>query len=297
MPDQLTIKKILKNAGLKNAQVQPTGSGMYNQSCYLNHNNQKYVLRIAPHQSTPMLFYEKQMMRSEPKIHQRILNETNVPAPKIIYSDFSHNIIDRDYLIMQFLPGSPGTFDHQQLGRLVKQIHSITENFHGYPDRTAPTADNWPDIFKKYVNLIFDDCLSCKIIDSKLHKKFLKIYQTHHHAIKNKTPRLLHMDLWSQNILTQNNKITAILDYDRGLYGDPELEFAVLDTYRYSTPQFFKGYGQKRPDSKNAKIRNKLYIVYELIKYAFIRSARNNNPKLAKQFVNDCLNILSSIES
>jgi len=37
----------------------------------------------------------------------------------------------------------------------------------------------------------------------------------------------------------------------RGLYCDPEFEFAVLDTYGYSSLEFFKGYGKPRPvDSK-----------------------------------------------
>jgi fructosamine-3-kinase len=102
--------------------------------------------------------------------------------------------------------------------------------------------------------------------------------------------------LWSQNILTVNGRITAILDFDRGLYGDPELEFAVLDTYGHSTPEFFEGYGKPRSVSSKAQIRRKLYIVYELIKYAFIRTARGKSIPTGRRHVEQCKRILEEIE-
>ena len=44
------------------------------------------------------------------------------------------------------------------------------------------------------------------------------------------TPRLLHMDVWSQNILIdEEGNVTGLVDFDRALWGDVEIEFAVLD--------------------------------------------------------------------
>jgi len=82
----------------------------------------------------------------------------------------------------------------------------------------------------------------------------------------------------------------------RGLYGDPEFEFAVLDTYGYSSIEFFKGYRKPRPVDSKARIRRKLYIVYELIKYAFIRFARGKSMSTGRNHVAHCKRILDELE-
>ena len=80
------------------------------------------------------------------------------------------------------------------------------------------------------------------------------------------------------------------------IHGDPELEFAVLDTYGYSTPEFFEGYGKSRPVDPEAQVRQRLYIVYELIKYAFIRVARGKSMPTGRRHVEQCKRILQELE-
>jgi len=290
------INQILRKAGFNGGTVSSIGAGHYNDSYYVNLDSDKFVLRIAPPDSTPKLFYEIDMMKSEVNIHRLVREHTDVPVPQIVYHDFSYDIIDRDYLIMEYLEGNSGFFDEKELGKYVKQIHDIKSDTFGYPERAAPTGENWPDIFYTYVELIFNDCLSCGVIDNDEYGHFLSIYDKHRNVITEVSPSLLHLDLWTQNILTVNGRITAILDFDRGLYGDPELEFAVLDTYGYSTPEFFKGYGKPRPVDSKAQIRRKLYIVYELIKYAFIRVARGKSMSTGRSHVAHCKRILEGLE-
>jgi len=275
--------------------IRPVGSGHYNQSYYLQSRRGKFVLRIAPPDSVPKLFYEIDMMRAEPNIHQLVARHTDIPVPGIVFYDFSRSLINTDYLLMEYLPGSQGPFDHRQLGRYVRRLHSITSEQCGYPDRQAPMHSHWPDTFYNYVELIFADCLRCGAIDAGEYEYFLSVYEKHRNAIEPVQPRLLHLDLWYQNILTIDGRITAILDFDRGLYGDPELEFAVLDTYGYSTADFFEGYGCARPVDHAAQVRRILYLVYELIKYAFIRLARNANPRAAVQHVTHCKQLLATL--
>jgi fructosamine-3-kinase len=244
----------------------------------------RFVLRIAPPDDTPKLFYEIDMMKSEVNVQRLVKENTDVPIPNIVCHDFSRKLIDRDYLIMEYLEGRSGPFDDRELGRYVRQIHAIESAEYGYPERAVPTGKAWPATFQSYVRLILDDCLSCGVIDDG------------EYAIVDVSPSLLHLDLWTQNILTVDGRITAILDFDRGLYGDPELEFAVLDTYGYSTPDFFEGYGKLRPADVNAQIRRRLYIVYELIKYAFIRAARGRSMATGRSHVEQCRRILQELQ-
>jgi len=290
------IEKITKKAKLGKCNITPVGAGHYNNSYYLDSDGGRFVLRIAPADSVPKLFYEIDMMKSEPAIHKLVKEKTTLPIPEIIFYDFSREIIESDYLIMDFIEGDFGYFDEAELGSLVKRLHEIKSDYCGYPDRKAPTAKSWPKIFSAYVKLIFDDCLSCKIIDNDEYEWFLSVYNKNSEVVVDVEPCFCHLDLWSQNILINNGRITGILDFDRGLFGDPELEFAVLDTYGYATEAFFKGYGKSRPNDKNARIRQRLYIVYELIKYAFIRYARGGNYSLGRSFVSQCKTILKEIK-
>ena len=290
------IDQILQKAGLGGCTVNPAGAGHYNDSYYLDGKQGGFVLRVAPADDVPKLFYEVDMMRSEVNIHRLVGERTDVPIPKIVYHDFSREVIDTDYLIMEYIEGIPGLFDQRELGRHVRQIHSIGADRYGYPDRMAPTGDNWPDIFHVYVRMILGDCTSCGVIGRNEYEYILSMYDRHRDAVVDVAPHLLHLDLWAQNILTVNGRITALLDFDRGLYGDPELEFAVLDTYGYSSPEFFEGYGTPRPSDANAQIRRRLYMVYELIKYAFIRVARGGSLSTGRSHLVQCKRILEEID-
>jgi len=278
------------------------GDGLYNQLFLVQTENgdqryssDKYVLRIAPPDDLPKLFYEEQMMHSEPVIHNLVLNQTEVPAPEIYYHDFRREIIDADYMIMKYLPGGSGRFSHTELGEFVRQLHEITGNYYGYPERDLPRKQSWREAFLDYVRRIFTDCLKAGAIDKSEFDWFLARYKQHREVLHQPEPVLLHLDLWSANILTRDGTITGILDFDRGMFGDPELEFAVLDTYGYSTEDFFRGYGRERPENERARIRQRLYYVYEIIKYAFIRLARGGMRGVARRFVEECKRTLKDV--
>lgn len=290
------MDQLLRKAGFGRCAVSAIGTGHYNNSYYVDSNRGRFVLRIAPSDETPKLFYEIGMMKSEVAIHRLVREHTDAPVPEIIYHDFSRRLIDRDYLIMEYLGGHSGAFDEKELGRYVQQIHAIESDEYGYLERAAPRGKSWPALFQSYVRLILDDCVTCGVMDRGQREQFLSTYDTYADAVVDVPPSLLHLDLWTQNILTVDGTITAILDFDRGLYGDPELEFAVLDTYGYSTPRFFEGYGKPRPVDAKAQIRQRLYVVYELIKYAFIRAARGGRMATGRSHVEQCARILKELE-
>lgn len=289
------IDEILQKVGLSGCTASPIGSGHYNDSYYVEGRQGRFVLRVAPADDLPKLFYEIDMMKSEVGIHRLVRERTDVPVPRIVFHDFSRELVDRDYLIMEYHEGISGMFDATELGRYVRQIHAIEADEYGYPERAAPTGENWPDTFGAYVRLMLDDCISCGVIGGNEREYIMSMYDRHWDVVVDVRPQLLHLDLWAQNILTVNGRITALLDFDRGMYGDPELEFAVLDTYGYSSPRFFRGYGKPRPSDAKAQIRQRLYIVYELAKYAFIRVARGRSISTGRSHVARCKRILEEI--
>lgn len=280
------------------ARLNSFGSGLYNSVYRFELEKNEYILRIAPFDETPKLFYEVDMMHSEPAIHKLTQKQTNIPVPTVVYHDFSRNDFDRDYLIMEKLPGTVGGYNLKELGRYVSELHGIKqkEGKFGYPCRRFDMGDRWGDVFLDYAHRIFHDCRSAGAVTGEEHDYFTSIYLAYESVFADCDPCLLHLDLWRTNILTENGRITGILDFDRGLYGDKELEFAVLDTYSSATEEFFEGYGQPRPDSDDAEIRRVLYLVYELIKYAFIRLIRGGSESIAAEHVRQCKSLMKSID-
>jgi aminoglycoside phosphotransferase (APT) family kinase protein len=96
---------------------------------------------------------------------------------------------------------------------------------------------------------------------------------------------LLHMDVWAQNLLVSaGGTLTGLLDWDRPLRGDPEIEFAVLDNCGISAPPFWEGYGAPRDESPAAEVRRRFYLLYEIQKYILIRRVRNHDPRAADAY-------------
>lgn len=278
------------------------GGGLYNHLRLVqieknggSKNPDQFVLRIAPTDNLPKLFYEHQMMHSEPLIHALVRSHTGVPVPEIYHYDFDRGIIDSDYLIMEYLPGMPGRFSHQELGRYVRQLHRITGKQFGYPKRDLPILGTWRETFLDYARRILTNCLDVGAVDQNEFRWFLGKYKKHQDALREPEHALLHLDLWSNNILTRGGAITGIMDFDRGMFGDPELEFAVPDTYGYSTEAFFQGYRKERPWDEPAQVRQRLYYVYEIIKYAFIRLARGGMLGVARSFVEESRRMLRDL--
>ena len=109
--------------------------------------------------------------------------------------------------------------------------------------------------------------------------------------------RLLHMDVWSQNILVDSaGNVTGLVDFDRALWGDPEIEFAVLDYCNISDPAFWQGYGRERNYSTAAQIRQQFYLLYELQKYMPISIWRRQDEQRALSFKQQCFALANPLQ-
>ena len=110
-------------------------------------------------------------------------------------------------------------------------------------------------------------------------------------------PILLHMDVWDQNILVdKQGKMTGLIDFDRALWGDPEIEFAVLDYCGISATSFWDGYEGTRPTSPDSRDRRSFYLLYEIQKYIPICIWRRDNLAEAEEYKNTSLLLLRGLE-
>jgi aminoglycoside phosphotransferase (APT) family kinase protein len=271
-------------------------TGKFNTSYFVNAGNEQLVLRIAPPRDSVFVFYERDMMRQEPDIHELVLSQTTVPVPRILTYDDSHVLIDRDFLIMERLPGLPLTeargvpYDSvlRQMGEYLAQVHGLTADRYGYLGAHQPMEpqSTWVEAFEIMWNNMIDDIVGVGYYDARESNMMRALLEQYIAMFDRPVPSsLLHMDVWHQNILVdRKGNVTGLLDWDRALWGDPEIEFAVLDYCGISEPAFWEGYGQKRDISDPARIRQIFYLLYELQKYIVIRHGRSRDPVEAKRY-------------
>ena len=283
----------------------PIRTGRHNQSYWVESNRGRFVLRIAPPDEAGFLFYERLMMRQEPELHSLIRAQTSIPVAEVIGYDFSRTRLNRDYLLMRALPGAPlneavglGPAQFQQVlrqvGEYLGQLHALTapeqlnSEQYGYlgAHRPMEPQPTWAAAFQVMWHKLIDNVVACGSYtpqEGQMMRDLLEIYLDHFD--RPVTAALMHMDVWSQNILIdQTGHVTGLVDFDRALWGDVEIEFAVLDYCGISEPAFWEGYGQPRDESPAAMIRRQFYLLYEIQKYMPIRVWRRSDPAAAEQY-------------
>ncbi len=270
-------------------------TGKFNTSYFVEAGGD-YVLRIAPPPDAVFCFYEREMMRQEPGLHALLRKKTSVPVARVVAFDDSHSVIPRDYILMERLPGRPLTeawdvdTDHvfRQVGRHLAEVHALHADRYGYLGEHRPMEPQptWADAFHVMWNKLIDDIVAVGYYGDEESAHLRRLLDASIRLFDRPVPAsLLHMDIWGQNILVDGSGVvTGIVDWDRALWGDPEIEFAVLDYCGVSVPAFWEGYGRPRDLSPEARLRQVFYLLYELQKYIVIRAGRNHDSASARRY-------------
>jgi len=290
------------------------GAGKFSQTFRLTGTWRQYVVRVAPPDSMLQLFYERRMMRQEPDIHRRIQAEIDIPIPEIVHFDFSRKKIDRDFLIMPLLPGTPlseanltgSAWDRalSQWGSHIARIHTIVDgqNRFGYlgahhPMEPQPT---WAAAFREMFRLELGDIAAAGIYSPQTAEWALGLLDNRLGLFDHcRTPHLLHGDIWGTNLLVaRDGTVTGVLDFDRACWGDIEWDLAVAEYCGVTQPAFWQGYGTRvQTREGEAAIRRLFYLLYEHQKYVIIAlSSRRRDPAGARRYASECLDILNNFE-
>ncbi len=292
-----TLRALVRAHGFSPACLQKVPTGKFNDSFFAAlDDGREVVLRIAPPDDAGFLFYERNMMRQEPGLHRLIREKTSIPVAAILAYDDSRSIIDRDFLIMERLPGTALSSARaparaadrvfEETGRHLRELHDeCRAEQYGYlgEHHCMEPADSWVSAFRTMWGLLIEDIRTCGGYDADEAKAARDCLEPHLRLFDRPVPgSLLHTDIWAQNILVDGEgHVTGIVDWDRALWGDIEIEFAVLDYCGVSTDSFWRGYGRERDASREAQIRGVFYYLYELQKYIVIRTLRGNSPAQA----------------
>ena len=193
------------------------------------------VLRAAPLPGTRVFWHEENLMRRGHSV-QPYLAPLGPLLPRTLSSDFTHQIIGRDYLFQTAMPGDPwsehgddGPPDQdealwRQFARLARTIHGVQGEQFGYPD-PGPRFGSWSLTVLDFVRHVIEDVTGEGLDPTDL--------LTVHHVVREHAPVfdeitrpcLSHGDLWPFNMLVERSagvaRISAVLDTDRAWWCDP----------------------------------------------------------------------------
>ncbi|MBM7783579.1 phosphotransferase family protein [Tenggerimyces flavus] len=232
------------------------------------------VLRIAPERARQYRV-EAELMRNEYAVAPYLAGISEL-VPRIHFADFTHQMIDRDYLLQSFLPGVPAPEAMGQSARprwasLFHQIGTITRSIHEVAGRAfGPVANarftSWGAAVVAHFRSVAED------LQDTGHVRDLADEAERLSDVLDEItePRLLHGDGWTVNFLVDPGSdeltVTGLCDWDRAEWGDPLADWAIQRALlRPGTEReaFWIGYGQPRTVASG--IRQEIYRARHLL--------------------------------
>lgn len=231
--------------------------GMFNTTykiCY-GEQNQEAVLRCGPVNRQLLMTFENHLMEAENFVYQ-ICEKIGVPCSRVLAYDTTKRLIDRDYMIVEYIKSvplcdksigqEPKAKLYAQTGSQMKKFHSVTgEKFGRISNILSGMAfDSWWDYLESEITDILEKSRPYHAFSEQEETQIQSILEKHKALLNEITvPQLVHADLWEGNVLIREQggeyNVAAIIDVDRAVFGDIDFEFA---TQWMINGDFLKGY-------------------------------------------------------
>ena len=268
-------------SGVKLNSVQPLEGGTFNETYLIDLDGKpRLILRVAPPATPDVYWDDVALMRREYHILPFFASIADL-MPRVMLTDFTHQIVERDYMFQTFIEGErwseiESTLSSEknnklwnQCGRIVRRIHNTTGERFGYP-YPGPQFKSWSElILDRFAKI------SESLMIHQLEIPAFTIISDIAHANASlldeiQTPCLLHGDLWTFNLLIQQETsgptITGVLDVERAWWGDPLADWIMFllairsneTEWQGQISAFSDGYGKSESDP-TTQFRQEVY--------------------------------------
>jgi aminoglycoside phosphotransferase (APT) family kinase protein len=205
------------------------------------------------------------------------LRAVGLPAPEVVALDLSKTLIPYHYMILTKVDGRPLIDDWQDFspaqqakigqtaGRYLAQMHAITLDGFGKLSRLATTPlprwyDHVAEFFERYAGPLTEQ----GVLDNATYTRMCASVERLRPAFDmTSSGRLIHADYQFENLLHVDGRITAILDFEWSLAGDPAWDFRLDDQWEDDCPgsaaHLYAGYTATRPLADDHRLRVWLY--------------------------------------
>ncbi|HSL46152.1 MAG TPA: phosphotransferase [Anaerolineales bacterium] len=257
--------------------IQKLGGGTFNTTYLITFaSGPKVILRVAPLQTANTAWEDAFLMRSEHAM-QPFFAPIAALMPRTLLVDFTHQLIDRDYMFQTFTEGKrwDDTWDDllpeenallwHQFGEIMKQIHEVRGERFGLP-RPGFQFERWSETVIDRMERTLRASKDLQL-GAKNFAPIIEMIRAHPEPLDEiQVPRLLHGDLWLFNLLIERGAngpaIVGVLDADRSWWGDPMADWTMF-ILAHAEPEeghhhFWQAYGRTE-DSKGARFRKTVY--------------------------------------
>jgi aminoglycoside phosphotransferase (APT) family kinase protein len=252
-----TLSRIWSAHGLgKVSTIQPAKRGQNNIATIIN---DRYVIRFD------VLDLDEPCRYNGEALAYRELAHANIPAPEVVVLNTTKQLIPYNYIILTKSDGIPlidlwpNLTVQQQIeagreaGRILASIHAITlnEEVGGFGRLNVPDT-TWRDyingFFYRHAPSLRDRDFIALALYDRLHRG-VEMMQPMLTSVTEK--HLVHWDYQFENILYHAGKITAVIDFEWALAGDPVWDFKLVDQWNSdcsgSTTHIIDGYSSIQP--------------------------------------------------
>ncbi len=236
--DNRDIVRIFEKHNIKNiGEITPLGYGEFNAAYRVGDviGNSGYVLKIAPPKEARVLTYEVGIMQSEVCWYDMMSRNTDIRIPKVYAQDFSCELIDSPYFIMEFFDGKPlweaglsaEEYEKAQNTKteMLARIHRIHNNRFGYVQNGL--HNTWYEAVCSMTENLIADCESIGK-DTPDGRRFLSVISRHRDILSECPCSMVNFDLWDSNLLCNSSGELCLIDPERGFYGDYIADFVTL---------------------------------------------------------------------
>jgi Ser/Thr protein kinase RdoA (MazF antagonist) len=218
------------------------------------------VLKVSPPVEVPLLRYEHDLLAAEAAYLRLVRAKApQVPVPSVLHH--SRSILDGEWLVTQYLPGTPLTKQsgaapslvREELGSAMAHLHTVSGPRHGYTG-ARPHGSTWRAAFTAMTEALLADAHDWQVELPASPQRLRDLLGRDPQALDLvRRPALVHFDLWDDNVLTTtdpqgNAHLSGLVDGERHLYGDPLIDFVTPAMYRRIEDEadhpFLRGYAQ-----------------------------------------------------
>jgi aminoglycoside phosphotransferase (APT) family kinase protein len=205
------------------------------------------VAKIVGADTSRFLTYERGLLGTE-ALTYRMLEDSGVPVPRVLHTDFTRELLDADLVVAEHLPGVPW-FGHEldeaqtavvrhNLGAVMAGLHRVEAPSFGYPAADAGlSAGTWRDAFVLMIEAVLADAERWQVA---LPAERVRAAVAAHCGALDPVTRaaVVHTDLWEGNVFIdpETLDIVGIIDTERTLWGDPLHELVGADQFGTGEP-------------------------------------------------------------
>lgn len=225
----------------------------------------------------------------EPK-HERersaysLARDAGLPVPEVLALDASRDVAPFSVLVTERRPGRSlettwaevpeGRRDAlaEETGRLLARLHDIElADFGELPDVPGPRESTWRDCVARLFETVIAEAREAEVFDEPVLERYAALAGREAPGLEAvTTPCLVHRDFHYSNLLHDAGRLTALLDCEWSMAGDPESDLlnanAIAQVDERAKERWLAAYRELRPEAPEAARRRRLYqSLYNLV--------------------------------